>query len=223
MLALFATWQISKARCFTLTGAVTCRVKTQTRAVALTFDDGPTEHGVTQVATVLKSHGARATFFLIGREAKEKPELVRRLIADGHEIGNHSYSHRQMLLQSKSYYGEEIRRTDEALRQAGVARPRWFRPPFGKKLVGLPRAVAEEGYSMVTWDVEEPSAAAQPQAYADEVLKRVRPGSIIIMHVMYKANAPARAALPLILAGLKSRGYQVVTVGELMVSKQSAK
>jgi len=212
---LFAAWQIADARCFTLTGSVTCRVETKAPMVALSFDDGPTRSGVAAVMPILRRHGARATFFLIGNEAAARPALVRALLADGHEIGNHSYSHVRMIGRSAAYYDEEISRTDTVLRRAG-ARPRLFRPPYGKKLIGLPRAVERHGYRMITWDVEDPAQATDARNYADRLLREVRPGSIILMHVMYAPNDMAREALPLVLAGLRARGLQVVTVSALL-------
>ena len=212
---LISAWQIADARCFTLTGSVTCRVETKAPMVALSFDDGPTRAAVAAVTPILRRHGAHATFFLIGNEAQARPALVRALLAEGHEIGNHSYSHVRMIGRSAAYYDEEIARTDTVLRRAG-ARPRLFRPPYGKKLIGLPRAVERHGYRMITWDVEDPAQATDARNYADRLLREVRPGSIILMHVMYAPNDMAREALPLVLAGLRARGLQVVTVSALL-------
>ena len=219
--ALLATasailWEVSKARCFTLIGDVICRVETDQPVVALSFDDGPTARGVDQVLPTLERHGARATFFLTGAESEAAPQLVRRLAEAGHEIGNHSFGHNRMMWPFSSGYDEDIRRAGAAIAAAGAPPPRFFRPPYGKKLIGLPRAVERQGLRMVTWDVEDPPEAADGRAYADSILEQVRPGSIILMHVMYPGNRAAREALPLILEGLRSRGYRVVPVGELI-------
>lgn len=185
--------------------------------VALSFDDGPTAQGVEATLAALEREKVKATFFLIGADAEKRPELVRRLVAAGQEIGNHSYSHQRMVGRPSNFYEEEIARTDAALRQAGAPAPKLFRPPYGKKLLGLPRAVERSGYRMVTWDVEEPSdASSDPLTYARQVVTEARPGSIILMHPMYDANQRARDALPLVLAGLRARGFQIVTVGELI-------
>ena len=216
LLGALALFQISKARCFSLVGDAVCRVDTAERVVALSFDDGPTPEGVAWATTQLRRHGARATFFLIGRDIQGRERLVRQLVAEGHEVGNHSFSHQRMMLRRERFYDEEIARTDALLRRAGVASPRLFRPPYGKKLIGLPRALARHGYEMIMWDVEDPSGAETPRDYADRLLREVRPGSIIIMHIMYGGNRTARDALPLVLEGLAQRGYRVVTVGELL-------
>lgn len=88
-----ALYVVSNARCFALIGDIVCRVETEQPLVALTFDDGPTEQGVETALAALRAGGARATFFLIGREVGERPHLVRRIVAEGHEIANHSLTH----------------------------------------------------------------------------------------------------------------------------------
>jgi peptidoglycan/xylan/chitin deacetylase (PgdA/CDA1 family) len=205
--------KISKAECFSLTGHAICRIETSQPLVSLTFDDGPTAQGVDAVLPLLERYHAKGTFFLIG-ESIEAP-LVQRIVAGGHEIGNHSFQHHRMVFRSSGFYDEEIRRTDAALRKAGAPKPTLFRPPFGKKLIGLPLAVKRNGYRMIMWDSGDPPDR-DPAVYARKVLAEVRPGSIILMHPMYSANATERAALPLILDGLKTRGYRMVTVSELI-------
>jgi peptidoglycan/xylan/chitin deacetylase (PgdA/CDA1 family) len=214
--ALLVLWQVSKARCYTLTGSIVCRVETQEKLVALTFDDGPTARGLERALPLLAQHGAHATFFMIGREAQAAPDLVRRVTAAGHEVANHSYSHERMMGLSSSFYDEEIARTNAVLQQAGAPPPRLFRPPYGAKLWSLPLAVERQGLQMVMIDVEEPLDAPDARTYADRILADVRPGSILLMHLMYSANQLARDALPLVLQGLRERGYRIVSVGELL-------
>jgi peptidoglycan/xylan/chitin deacetylase (PgdA/CDA1 family) len=218
VLALVALiiFQLSRARCFALVGEAICRVETDQPLVALSFDDGPTPQGVELAIRVLRENGARATFFLIGGEIAGREPLVRRLLAEGHEVGNHSYSHQRMIFHWPSFYEDEVMRTDALLRAAGVPAPTLFRPPFGKKLIGLPNALARHDYRMIMWDVEDPQGATTARDYADRVVGAARPGSIILMHVMYSSNQVARAALPLVLQGLRARGFRVVTVGELL-------
>lgn len=209
-----ALWQASRSRCWTLTGAVTCRVDTAAPLVALTFDDGPTSGGVAAILPVLSRHGVQATFFLTGREATLHPELVRLIVSQGHEVANHSFTHQRMVLRSDHFYASEIARTQAALTHAG-ATSRLFRPPYGKKLFGLPRAAEAAGLRMVMWDVEDPQTD-DPAAFAGAIVREARPGSIILIHAMYQGNAVARSALPLILDGLNSKGLRVVSAGELL-------
>jgi peptidoglycan/xylan/chitin deacetylase (PgdA/CDA1 family) len=212
-----ALLEVADARCFSLTGHVTCRVETERPLVALTFDDGPTAEGVDATLAALAAGGAKATFFLIGSEAQSRPGLVRRLAAAGHEIGNHSYSHDRMIARPRSVYEAEIARTATVLTAAGAPAPRLFRPPYGKKLFGLPLAVERQGHRMITWDVEEPDdGRSDAESYAAHIVGRARPGSIVLIHPMYGGNRRAREALPLILRGLEQRGLRAVTVGELL-------
>ena len=208
-------WHLSKAWCFVLAGGVTCRAETSEPIVALTLDDGPTPEGTAAALAARDRGGARATFFLIGRLVDRHPAEVRRLIAAGHEVANHSWSHRWMIGRSSAWYDQEIARTDAALRRLGARGPPLFRPPFGKKLFGLPLAVRRQGHRMIMWDVAEPDTR-DPRAYAAHIVERARPGSIILMHVMYRSNATGREALPLVLDGLRRKGLRVVTVSELL-------
>lgn len=214
--ALFALFEISKAPCWQLIGTPLCKVDTQEKLIALTFDDGPTPLGVDAVLPVLARYQAHATFFVVGQEMEWHPGQAQRLVAAGHELGNHSFYHQRMWGLFPGTYEAEIRRTDALLRAAGEAHPRFFRPPNGKKLTGLPIAVARAGYQTVTWDHEDPMTAPSARAFADMTLARVRPGSIVVMHVMYAPGQVQRDALPMILEGLTARGYRAVTVGELL-------
>lgn len=212
-----ALLKISKAECFSLTGQAICRVETDRPLVALTFDDGPTAQGLDAVLPMLKRYHAKGTFFLIGEYAE--PPLVRRIVADGHEVGNHSFHHDRMIFRTSAFYDQEIGTTDAVLVAAGAPKPRLFRPPFGKKLVGLPLAVERSGKRMIMWDAGDPPDR-DPAVYARKVLEKVRPGSIILIHPMYRANKTERAALPLILDGLARRGFRMVTVSELLNSSR---
>lgn len=207
--------RVSKAPCVSLTGTVVCRVETTAPLVALTFDDGPTAHGLDTVLPLLRHYNARATFFLIGKLAK--PERVARVVAAGHEVGNHSFHHQRMTFRSAAFYDAEIAATDAVLQRGGAARPTLFRPPFGKKLFGLPLAAARNGKRLVMWDAGDPPDR-DPRAYARKVVADVRPGSIILIHPMYAGNATERAALPMILTALTRRGYRIVSVSALLAA-----
>jgi len=217
----FALFHISRARCFSLVGEAICHVDTDQPIVALTLDDGPTADGTPRALATLRRYRAHATFFLIGASVAGQETLVRQIPADGNEVGNHSFTHVRMIGHSAGFYDSEIMRTDAALRRAGARDLHLFRPPYGKKLIGLPRTLARHDYRMIMWDVEDPLSATTPEAYAAEMVRQARPGSIILMHVMYRGDRIAQAALPLVLQGLEARGFRVVTVGELLRYKRS--
>jgi peptidoglycan-N-acetylglucosamine deacetylase len=222
VLASIGLWRISKARCAQLVGDLICRVETEERIVALSFDDGPTPDGVDAVLKTLAERKITASFFLIGKQMVRFPGQAARLKAAGHELGNHSFSHVRMIGHGSAFYDAEIARTDALLRAAGETRPVLVRPPFGKRLWGFPLAAERAGHIMITWDVEDDAERyPQPADYARHILDQVRPGSIILMHPMYRHNGTARAALPLVLDGLAARGYRVVPVSELLRLRQN--
>ena len=217
LIAGIGGWRISKSRCYQLVGELVCRVETSDKIVALSFDDGPTPEGVDAGLETLESRKIKATFFLIGGRIEKWPGHAKRLVTAGHELGNHSYSHTRMIGKWPSDYDIEIARTDRLLRAEGVVTPTLFRPPFGKRLIGLPMAVERAGYRMIMWDVEDNAEQyPDPKAYAADILARVKPGSIILIHPMYRHNQTARDGLPLVLDGLTAGGYRVVPVGELL-------
>lgn len=213
---LFGLNSVSKAPCFQLIGDLTCRVETGDKVVALSFDDGPTPAGVAAILPVLDRYDAEATFFLIGGDLQRYPEAARDILAAGHELGNHTYSHKRNVGRSRAFYRDEIGKTERLLHEAG-SDTGLFRPPYGRKLVGLPQEVERAGLKTITWDVaDQADLFPEPAAYAKDIVDRVRPGSIILIHAMYRSNTTAREALPIILAELRNRGYDIVTVSELM-------
>lgn len=210
-------WRASKAECWALVGDIVCRHETDQRIVALSFDDGPTDRGVDNVLATLQARKVHATFFLIGKHVERSPAAAQRLVAAGMEVANHSYSHKKMVGKSEAHYRQEIERTDRILAGIGAKPNDLFRPPFGRKLIGLPNAAAATGHRIIMWDVADDATNHRTaRTYADDILNRVRPGSIILMHPMYRHNGVERAALPLILDGLAARGYRVVTISALL-------
>lgn len=216
---LLAFRELVKARCWAITGPLICRVDTDRPMVALSFDDGPTPPGVDALLPMLARYDAHATFFLIGRDVARNPGLARRISAAGHEIGNHSYTHARMIGVSSAGYRAELERTDALLAREGVPATRLVRPPYGAKFIGLGNAVAAGGKVMVMWDVEEPVVGpGGARAYADAIVRAARPGSILLIHPMYASRAAERAAVPLVLDGLRRRGFRVVSIGELQAA-----
>ncbi len=207
---------VSNSRSFTLAGHLVHRVDTSAKVVALTFDDGPTSH-TAEVLRMLGDAGVRATFYLTGAELTAAPQFGTAIADAGHEIGNHSYSHRRMVLTSPATVADEIERTDTAIRATGYQGPITFRPPYGKKLWTLPHYLSTHDRTMVTWDVEPDSATmADADAIVAETVSKARPGSIILVHAMYDSRAASRTAVPRIIGELRSAGYRFVTVSELL-------
>ena len=216
-----ALWQLSKSRTFQFFGRIVPRVETSQRLVALTFDDGPTRKQTAEVLRLLGERGVRATFFVTGGELEQNMEAGRDIVAAGHELGNHSYSHERMLLVTPSYVRREVERTDELIRAAGHTGEIHFRPPYGKKLLALPLYLSRHDRKTITWDVEPDSELApdaDAAAVARHVVGRTRPGSIILLHVMYPSRAQTLKAVPPIIEGLEREGFRFVTVSELVAA-----
>ncbi|HUP44945.1 MAG TPA: polysaccharide deacetylase family protein [Thermoanaerobaculia bacterium] len=214
-----ASWFVSRSRTFQLFGEIVPRVEMERRLVALTFDDGPRAAALPEILEPLAQNGVQATFFLCGAQMEEQPGVAEALVAAGHELGNHSWSHRRMVLKSPAFIAGEIEKTDALIRAAGHQGTIHFRAPYGKKLLLLPWYLQRRGRIHVTWDVEpesDPAIDADAARIAEHVLERVRPGSIILLHPWYGARENTRKALPAIVEGLRARGYELVTVSELL-------
>ncbi|MGV1870134.1 polysaccharide deacetylase family protein [Agrobacterium rosae] len=210
---------LSKSRTTQLFGDIVARVETDKPIVALTFDDGPSPRFTQDVLTILKDRNVTATLFLTGKEIEENLPLARLMMAAGHEIGNHSYSHSNMAWMGSTRVKEEIERTDVAIRAAGYQGEILFRPPYGKKLVTLPWYLSQHGRKTIMWDVEPesfPEVADNADAMTRYVLDNAKNGSIIILHVMYRSRDVSRQALPQIIDGLRQRGFKFVTVSQLI-------
>ncbi len=217
--ALAGVRRLARARTFQLAGTLVARVPTTERRVALTFDDGPTAAPLDTLLAVLGARGVRATFFVTGRELAAAPDAGRRLVTAGHELGNHTWSHRRMVLVSGETVRAELAPTDSLIRLAGHAGPIHVRPPYGYKLVALPRHLARAGRTTVMWDVEPDSyadVAATPEGIVRHVLDRVRPGSIVLLHPWYPSRRTSLAAVGPLVDSLRARGWTVGPVGDLL-------
>lgn len=219
LLLLAGIRELARARTFQLFGVLVAETHPRERVVALTLDDGPGDRIVDSLIDVLRVHGAHATFFLTGRELAESPEAGAKLVAAGHELGNHTYTHRRMIFVTRLRVRREIERTDSLLRKAGQREPIWFRPPYGYKLFALPRYLESTSRTTVMWSIEPdsyPEVAATPAGIVRHVLDRVHPGSIIILHPWYPSRRTSRAAIGPLVDSLHAHGYRVETVGALL-------
>jgi peptidoglycan/xylan/chitin deacetylase (PgdA/CDA1 family) len=202
-----------------LLGDHVARVDTTRRVVALTFDDGPSTMYVDQILAELRRYGVRATFFVIGADARADPSALTSLVVARQELGNHSYDHRRLVFVSTKTVANEVEAADQVIRAAGYTGPITFRPPYGKKLLSAPYYLWRHDRTTVLWDVAPDSVAGiagDPRALTRFVLDNVRPGSIIELHPWSSASSATRDALPGIIAGLRARGYEFVTVSELL-------
>lgn len=155
-------------------------VRTETKAMALTFDDGPDPAWTPLLLDRLKALGAKATFFLIGARALRHPELVARIVAEGHEIGNHTWSHVSLPTLSEAGAAEQLRRARDALKGAGGA---LMRPPYGDETFATNRIARAMGYRVTLWSVNpEDWLDDDSDTLARRILDRAHPGAIVLLH-----------------------------------------
>jgi peptidoglycan/xylan/chitin deacetylase (PgdA/CDA1 family) len=190
-------------------------VETHERAVALSLDDGPDPSITPDVLDVLRKRDARATFFVIGSKGEQHPELLRRIAAEGHELGNHTWREERSAGLSAAAFEQSLEQTHRLL--AAVAPVRLFRPGSGWTTRRMLAAVEKRGYRCVLGSVYlhdvRPSRTAN---LAVSVLARVRPGAIVILHEGKPERAGIVCVLDEVLAELRRRRYRVVTVSELL-------
>ena len=218
LVAAVGLYLLMNARCYQLLGDLVCHGASDHKHIALTFDDAPSEHTSDAVLAVLAEKNVQATFFMIGENMARHPQAAQRIAAAGHELGNHSYSHRRFLLRSPAFIAREIEDTNALIRAAGYHGPIHFRPPYGKKLLGLPWYLARHHITTVMWD-SEPARQQPPTAEAitAAALAQAHNGAIILLHPFCPDACRAeREALPHIIDGLRAQGYTLVTVSTLL-------
>jgi chitin deacetylase len=216
--------QLSKSRTFQFFGGLTEHVAIKEKVVALTFDDAPTEYTESVLKTLQEGH-IKATFFVIGSNLEAYPQIGKAIATQGSEIGNHSYSHQRFLLKSQSFIDEEIQKTNNLIRQTGYKGEILFRPPNGKKFIGLPWYLHQHNIKTIMWDVEpdtyagdgsEKTGSLTSNFIVDYTLQHTKPGSIILLHPFCKSCSADRDAISKIIVGLRKKGYRFVTVSELL-------
>lgn len=218
VLTAYGLLELTASRSFQFFGGAVTHADTAEKVVALTFDDGPTEK-TDEILSILEAEGVKATFFLTGQEMERHPELANKLVFAGHEIGNHSYSHKRMVFRSPAFVRREIERTDEIIRSLGYTGPIPFRPPYGRKLLVLPHYLKEQERKTIMWNVEPedvPEIRQDPQRIADYTVEQAKPGSIILLHVMYPGREATMQSVQGIISGLRAKGYEFRTVSELL-------
>jgi peptidoglycan/xylan/chitin deacetylase (PgdA/CDA1 family) len=189
--------------------------------VALTFDDGPSPQTV-QVLDTLDAYGVKATFFVIGKNVERHPEMVREILRRGHEIGNHTYTHRLLTaLETQRTISDEIAKGSEAIEKATGQCPQLFRPPCGWRSPWMMKAVKELGYPTVTWDVDPSDwKRPSPRAIEESVCRHVHAGSVVLLHDgLQTFTDPGMdstvMALPGLIKKLREKGFNLVTVSQL--------
>ncbi len=187
--------------------------------IALTFDDGPHKRYTAEILDILREYGIPATFFVVGSNVVENPELVCRALREGHEIGNHTYTHPHLTNLKAEELFQEMVATEELLLSLAEYRTKLFRPPEGYYSQTVSATMEQLNYIPVLWTVDTVDWRSPPaKDIASTVLQNTRAGVIILCHdyVSGKSNTPA--ALRLFIPELLKQGYRFVTVSELLMS-----
>jgi len=202
-----------------LTPRLVYRIKTDHPLVALSFDDGPHPTFTPQVLDVLERHQAKATFFLIGERALRHPDLVARIRAAGHELGNHYFLDGTSLGHSDADFLGYLERTERAI---GLDEgSKLFRPPGGVAWSRQLQLAQQRGYSCVLGSAYPHDAVHPPVSYIQWLtIKNLAPGAIVILHDGIADPTRSVAALPRILAAGRQKGLSFVTIGSLMASQK---
>ncbi len=201
-----------------LFGTFVCRGSSSRKRVALTFDDGPDARSTPALLDWLREEKIAATFFVVGARVAANPEVAARIVREGHLLENHSYAHSY----ATNFFGvahlrEEMRRTQTAVQKASGQTPQFFRPPMGLSNPRTFRAAKLEGLRVIGWSARGlDTQCADPEVVVRRILRRVRPGGIILLHDGNIPVARVLATVKLLLAGLRERGYEVVRVDELL-------
>jgi peptidoglycan/xylan/chitin deacetylase (PgdA/CDA1 family) len=183
------------------------------KRVAITFDDGPDQMTL-QYLRVLDRLEMRATFFLLGRNAERRPELTRAIVAAGHEVASHGYSHRTFPALGRRCLVDELIHTADLLPPSPAPRP-MVRPPRGALTPQTLLQVAAAGYTTVLWSLDSDDCRTSDAREVEARVAKATPGEIILMHEGQKWTLEA---LPGIAARLRDQGYETATVGELLYS-----
>ena len=191
-----------------------CRAESADKVVALTFDDGPDADSTPRVLDLLKRYDVRATFFVVGEQARQNPELIHRMVAEGHTVAGHSYYHLpQSTLWSSQRYTEELFRCNDVVAHLTGFWMRLYRPPFGVTNPPIARAVKNLGLIPVGWSVRSlDTVTKNSDRVVDRVMRGLRGGDVILLHDRLENS---EELLEKLLTALRTQHYTTATVDEL--------
>jgi peptidoglycan/xylan/chitin deacetylase (PgdA/CDA1 family) len=183
--------------------------------IALTFDDGPNATLTPKLLDLLAARHLKATFFVVGQNAADHPDILRRAVREGHEIANHSWSHPNLGKMSDEAVRRELQKTDDAIAAAIGKRPTLMRPPYGSITAHQKKWIHEEfGYRIIIWDVDPLDwKRPGPSVVTSRILKETKAGSIVLAHDIHP---PTLEAMPATFDQLMKKGFKSVTVTELL-------
>ena len=192
------------------------------RQIALTYDDGPNDPHTLRLLEVLAKHEVRATFFVIGRYVKQRPDIVREIVAAGHVVGNHTFTHPLLIFKSEEEIRQELSACRSALQDVIGEPSNLFRPPFGGRRPAVLRIVRELGMQVIMWNVTGYDWNAPPAAVIErKVAKQIRGGDVILLHdgghkQMGADRSHTVSATDGLIASYKAKGYEFNTIPQMM-------
>lgn len=193
------------------------KADTKEKLVALTIDDGPDPRFTPQVLAILKRYNIPATFFVVGQSCEKYPDIVRRELAEGNEIENHTYDHPDLRKSSTVKAEWEISKNESIIKGLTNRKPIYFRPPKGLSTNETIDIAEANGYQVVLWSVcVEHHKCKTVADMADRVIKAAKPGTIILTHDGRLDRSRSVEALPMIIAGYQQKGYRFVRLDELL-------
>lgn len=187
--------------------------------IAMTFDDGPSPELTPKLLDILKARGIKATFFVVGQNAAQYPDILKRMVAEGHEIGNHSWSHPALTKLGADGVAKQIESTNEAIEKATGQKVTVMRPPYGATSQILNHRFADQyGMKVILWSVDPLDWKYRNSArVSSQILQGAHPGAIILSHDIHATTV---AAMPETFDALLAKGYKFVTVSELIAMDQ---
>ena len=198
-------------------GEVYRSVKTDSMKIAITFDDGPHPYLTEEILEILQQYHVNATFFMVGCNVCNYPEVARAVIRAGHEVGNHTFSHRLFHHLHEDVIKDELGKCEDALEELCEYRPHLFRPPQGILTPYVEQCSLEEDYTLILWSLDTRDwEVKNAKAISQCVLTQVQPGDIILMHDYIGRGSQTPDALRSIIPALLERGFEFVTVSELL-------
>lgn len=203
-------------------GRAFCRGRRGSKEIALTFDDGPNDPHTFHLLDVLAQHNAHATFFLIGRYVRQRPDIVAEIAKRGHVIGNHTFTHPLLTFQTASRIRNEITQCREAMHDVVGEHSNLFRPPWGARRPAVFRVVRELGLEPVMWNITGYDwKAPSPEYIEAKISPKIRGGDVILLHdgghAAFGTDRSATvAAVDRLLTRYTAEGYQFVSIPKVM-------
>jgi peptidoglycan/xylan/chitin deacetylase (PgdA/CDA1 family) len=192
-----------------------CSIQTNTKSVALTFDDGPSGEMTSRILDILKEHNAEAAFFCIGKKLSGHEELLKRIVHDGHVIANHSYSHHRFfdLFSARKMLTDLQQMSHVCLDITGFS-PRFFRPPYGVTNPNLKKAVLKGGFISVGWSIRSfDTVIKNEERLFNKIMSALKPGSILLLHDTSEATV---SILPRLLKTMREREWRVIRLDKMI-------